>query len=240
MAASTSRTCSRSASGQSSARLAAGAAVRSLFTTARAAIFSGCFRAAIVIVARRARAAVPPTQRWIRQTGDDRRRLSERVESVGIAQRLTQPAFNGLELCRDLPLAGRNARFESGHHEPRDRIERLVDAVPLVALVPNDGASCSLSISSRSLMDNTSERSRLLCCRMCGKIIERAAVLAQVVPQVLECLEIGIDAARLRIGDEDETVGTGQNELTGSVVVDLPRNREKLQLYPHPPYIGDS
>ena len=36
---------------------------------------------------------------------------------------------------------------------------------------------------------------------------ERAAMLVQVLAQVFERLEVGVDAARLRVGDEDEAVG---------------------------------
>src|SRR5690606_28300896 len=73
-----------------------------------------------------------------------------------------------------------------------------------------------------------------------GQLREGAAVLPQVVPQVLEALQVGVEACLLRVCDEDDRVRPREHELARGVVVNLRRNREELEPYPESLHVGQA
>ena len=86
-------------------------------------------------------------------------------------------------------------------------------------------------------MESTSLRSRLLLHDV-RHVSESTPVLLEVFPQVLERLEVRVDATRLRIGNEHQTIGAGEHELARGVVINLPRNGEELQPHAHAAHPG--
>ena len=64
---------------------------------------------------------------------------------------------------------------------------------------------------------------------------EVTLLLAQVVEQVLETLEVRVHPRDLRIGDEHDAVGPRQHQLARRVVIDLARDGEELQAHAHAP-----
>src|SRR5690606_14239179 len=54
------------------------------------------------------------------------------------------------------------------------------------------------------------------------QLVRIVAVVRQVLVEVLERGDVRVHALRLRVGDEDETVDTLQDQATRGVVVDLP------------------
>ena len=59
---------------------------------------------------------------------------------------------------------------------------------------------------------------------------ELASLLGEVRVQIVERLEVGIEALRLGVRDEHDSVGAAENELPSRRVVDLSGNRVELQL----------
>ena len=62
-----------------------------------------------------------------------------------------------------------------------------------------------------------------------GHVVEVHAVVLQVLAQVLEALEVFGLAGTLRVGDKHDTVYAAEHQLTGTVVIDLARNRVQLE-----------
>ena len=61
------------------------------------------------------------------------------------------------------------------------------------------------------------------------ELVERVALLAQVGPQVLDALEVRLDALDLRVGDEDDAVDALQDQLAARVVEDLAGHRVEVE-----------
>ncbi len=64
-------------------------------------------------------------------------------------------------------------------------------------------------------------------------IVQVSALIREVVAQVVEAFEVRIGTCGLRIGDEHDAIGTGQNQLASGVEVDLPRYREEVKPHVH-------
>src|SRR5690606_26006562 len=62
-----------------------------------------------------------------------------------------------------------------------------------------------------------------------GDGVQVVALLRQVGPQVLEGLQVRLEAVGQRVGDEDHAVDAAQDQLAGGVVEDLAGDRVEVE-----------
>ena len=126
-----------------------------------------------------------------------------------------------------LPAA---SRLSTSSEMPRERLEH---AGARAARRPR--SSCTArKFSASSISSCVRIRSRgqilLVVLEHDRQLADVHALAQQVVLQVLQALQVVVEAPRLAVGDEDDAVGALQHQLPGGVVVALPRDGVELEL----------
>ena len=133
------------------------------------------------------------------------------------------------------------SRLPSARQTPRRRRSESTSVVidlsasntptPLVAEVSNVRRAMRIERAVELLHRQQVGHVALVVLQKVRHALERQALLAQIVAQVLKALDVGFAPRPLRIGDEDDAVGAGEHQLARRVVVHLTRHRVELHAH---------
>jgi hypothetical protein len=128
------------------------------------------------------------------------------------------------------PLLHRHPALEGAQGQLRDRLERLEDAcaVHRGRLVELDGPVRVEGLIQLVEREDVREIP-LVVLENARDALEREPDLGEVLPEVLEALDVRIAHRALRVGHEDDAVDALQDELARRVVEDLAGNGVQLQ-----------